>query len=95
MNAKHKYSVTVETVTDESDMHACEPKKMIFEVETHDDIFDIVNRLRERTDIDPHYAESFGLGLKLFAEVLLKNKDNALFSPLLPHFKDFMSRLKK
>jgi len=67
----------------------------MFEIETHDNIFSIMNRLRKRNDIDQRYAEPLALGLKMFAEVLLKNKDNAVFAPLLPHFKEFMTHLKK
>lgn len=93
--SSYKYRITVEPVAEEQNSAKQDNQPLSFEVETHDDIISIVNRLRCRTDLDPDFAESFGVGLKLFGEVMLKNRTNALFEPLIPHFKEFMTRLKQ
>ncbi|NCD70200.1 DUF3861 domain-containing protein [Mucilaginibacter agri] len=63
--------------------------------ENHDEIFGIIERIQQKDPFnDPAAAAEFALGLKLFSEVMLKNRDNPLFSDLLPAFKPFMQKLK-
>ena len=45
--------------------------------------------------LDDQDTKALVIGLKLFSEVMLKNKDTEPFKELLPHFKDFMKELKK
>ena len=66
-----------------------------FEVGNHDDILAVVERLRGRGDFSANDAAAFGVGLKLFGEVMLHNKSNPLFASLMPHFGQFMKDLKK
>jgi hypothetical protein len=63
-------------------------------VGNHDDIFKIIDRIKSRGDLQG-YEEAFAVGLKLFSEVMLENKDHPLFSEFKPHFMDFMKQLKK
>ncbi|WP_319523876.1 DUF3861 domain-containing protein [uncultured Desulfosarcina sp.] len=93
--AQHKYRITVESMTVADNGDSTNAKNFQFEVENHDDILQVVERLQGRGDFDPGTAAAFGLGLKLFGEVMLKNKDNSLFSSLQPHFGQFMRTLKK
>jgi hypothetical protein len=39
-------------------------------------------------------STEFALGLKLFSEVMLKNRQHPIFEDLLPAFKVFMEKLK-
>ena len=39
-------------------------------------------------------SAEFAIGLKMFSEVMLRNKDNAMFEEFLPEFKKFMQKLK-
>lgn len=90
---QHRYRVTLEHLADAqgaSSTHA----PLQFEVGNHDDIFAIVERLRNRGDFSQESAAAFGLGIKLFSEVMLQDKENALFSSLRPHFAQFMKELK-
>jgi len=66
-----------------------------FDVGNHDDIIAIVDRLRKRGDFAGESAAPFGVGLKLFTEVMLENKKNPLFASFLPHMSQFMKELKK
>lgn len=70
-----------------------EPLELNFE--NHDDIFNIVERLQARNLFaEPSQSTEFAIGLKLFSEVMLKNRQHPLFEELAPAFKAFMQRLK-
>ncbi len=66
-----------------------------FEVAVHGDIFAIVEKLGLRDDFTPEMDQAFGVGLKLFSEVMLENKGNPMFEAFLPHFGQFMKTLKR
>ncbi len=91
---KHRYRITVEHLSDrEGNDPAQAPLQ--FETANHDDIFTIIGLLQQRKEFTGTSAQAFGLGLKLFSEVLLENKDAPLFAPFMPHFIAFMKALKK
>ncbi|MGI4742205.1 MAG: DUF3861 domain-containing protein [Janthinobacterium lividum] len=70
-----------------------EPLELNFE--NHDDIFNIVERLQARNLFaELGQSTEFAIGLKLFSEVMLKNRQHPLFEELAPAFKAFMQRLK-
>ena len=89
---KHQYKVTLEEL---SPSDGSPTGSLQFHVENHDDVFAIINRLEQRPDFSEEDAKAFGVGLKLFSEVMLKNKSTPLFTDFLPHFVDFMKTLKK
>jgi hypothetical protein len=92
---QHRYRVIVEHLADENGEPSAYDRPLQFGVGNHDDIFAIVERLRRRGDFDENAAAAFGVGLKLFSEVMLENKDNPLFSSFRTHFAQFMKELKK
>lgn len=91
---KNRYKVTIEHLMS-TDGSASTDNSLQFEVENHDDIFAIVKRLEARGDFSPEEAKAFGVGLKLFSEVMLDNRQLPLFSSFIPHFVGFMKELKK
>jgi hypothetical protein len=91
---QHRFRVTVEHLTDAHGAPSTH-KPLKFEVENHDDIIAIVERLRRRGDFSEDAAAALGVGLKLFSEVMLEDKANPLFSSFRPHFSQFMKDLKK
>lgn len=86
-----KYKITVEEILGERKLSI---EKLEFETESHDNLINIVEQLKQKTDFNNEVAASLGIGLKLFTGVMLKNKENPLFNNLIPQFKDFMMRLK-
>ena len=63
--------------------------------ENHDNIFDIIERVESKSIFEnTKDAKEFAIGLKLFSEVLLINRNHDIFSDFNPHFKDFMVKLK-
>lgn len=91
---KHQYRITVEHLTNKDGQPVQPPATLQFEVGNHDDIFGVVERVRQRSDFSPSSSTAFAVGLKLFSEVMLENKNNPLFSEFIPHFGRFMSCLK-
>jgi hypothetical protein len=86
--AKHKFRVTVEYIADNKG-NPVEAAPLTFETENHDNILDIAAR-RASTD----KQRSFVIGLKLFGETLLEERDNPLFASFRPHFGEFMKAFK-
>jgi len=70
-------------------------KKLNFEFENHDDLFKIFEMIKSKNIFeDENTANEFSLGLKLFTEVMLKNKQHPLFEDLRPAITEFMKKLK-
>lgn len=94
MEKKHnKYRITLEHLHSPKDLGLNET--IDFEFENHDEIFSIIERIRENNPFDnENQAVEFALGLKLFSEVMIKNRDNELFEELMPVFGSFMKKLK-
>ncbi|RYE27402.1 MAG: DUF3861 family protein [Sphingobacteriaceae bacterium] len=90
----NKYQLTLQqTELADGSPVANEPIKL--DIENHDEIFGIVDYLQRKNPFDdPKQAAEFSIGLKLFSEVMIKNKNNHLFDELLPAFKIFMGKLK-
>ena len=70
-------------------------KQLELDFTNHDEIFEIVERLQAKDPFDDQQlAVEFAIGLKLFSEVMIKNRNNPLFEELSPAFGSFMKRLK-
>ena len=70
-------------------------KNLSFEFDNHDDLFHIFEVIKSKKIFeDDHTAQEFALGLKLFTEVMLKNKQHPLFEELRPAILEFMKKLK-
>jgi hypothetical protein len=83
----HSYRITVEPLSTPGD-------PLTFNVTNHDELLNIVARIREREIVPDAEAAEFAIGLKLFGEVLLRHRGEPLFAGLMPHFGAFMKRLK-
>ena len=71
------------------------PKELTLTFDNHDELFSITDRLRRKDPFDdPAQATEFAIGLKLFSEVMLKNRHHPLFAELVPAFRLFMAKLK-
>lgn len=91
---RHHYKVTLEHLAGpEGNVPGVEP--MQFEVMNHDDIFAMVEKLAGSGRFDGDTSRALVVGLKLFGEVMLENKQDPLFANLRPHFAEFMRELKK
>lgn len=65
------------------------------EFDNHDNIFSIIERLQTKDLFQTKdEATGFAIGLKMFSEVMLKNRTHPLFSEFSPAFGAFMKKLK-
>jgi len=94
MEKKHnKYRITLEHVHSPKELDLNETVQ--FEFENHDEIFSIIEKIKGNNPFEnENQATEFALGLKLFSEVMIKNRENPLFEELLPAFGIFMKKLK-
>lgn len=90
----HQYKLTLEYLqNNKGDKMETSPLELVFE--NHDNIFAIIERLKQRNHFnDINQSQEFAIGLKLFSEVMLKNRNHPLFEELGPAFGLFMKRLK-
>lgn len=95
MNPKYNhYKITLEHTFSPKEENLHSPISVEFD--NHDEIFSIISRLQEKDHFeDAGQSAQFAIGLKMFSEIMLKNKDNELFSEFLPEFKNFMAKLKE
>ncbi|TWI18842.1 DUF3861 domain-containing protein [Sphingobacterium siyangense] len=70
-------------------------KSLAFEFENHDNIFKLLEQTKDtgRFSSESENTE-FVVGLKLFSEVMMRNRNNPLFEDFAPAFKQFMQKLK-
>lgn len=90
---EHRYRITLE--------HLAAPKQgepthaaIHFESGNHDDLFAIIGKVRARGQFDDDTAASLALGLKLFTEVMLKNRSDPLFAEIQQPMREFIQTLK-
>jgi hypothetical protein len=93
MAKKYQFKITVEPVVS-SEGRESTSQPLNFQVGNHDDILQIVQRMRQGTHFDENTATAFAVGLKLLTEVVLENKDDPLFAELKPAITAFMPKLK-
>ena len=91
----NKYRLTLEllaTAKGETELH--EPLQLAFD--NHDEVFSIIKRIQDKNIFQSkEQAAEFAIGLKMFSEVMLKNKSLPLFEAFRPAFGDFMKKLKE
>ncbi|RMO93815.1 hypothetical protein ALQ33_02266 [Pseudomonas syringae pv. philadelphi] len=90
---QHRYRIQIDHLEDINGQPVSR-SPLSFEVGNHDDVFHIVELIRAQRDFDPDTSTALAIGLKLFSEVMLENKDHLLFEEFRPHFVQFMKRLK-
>ncbi|NDL62738.1 DUF3861 domain-containing protein [Acerihabitans arboris] len=92
----YKYRITVAPITDRQGQPLDIPA-LSFDIENHDEILGIVERLRGREDLafGPEKTAAFAVGLKLFSQVLVEHRKHPVFAPLREPFRAFMQLLKK
>ncbi len=92
---QHKYHVTVQHLEDAKGQPSTYSDNLDFDVGNHDDIFKIVERLQTAKFFDEETTKAFAVGLKLFSEVMLENREHVLFQDFHPAFLQFMKNLKQ
>ena len=95
MNKKsNKYKLKLELLElVRPDEKVYEPLEVEFD--NHDNIFAIIEKMKNRDRFKTKQQSiEFAIGLKLFSEVMLKNKENPLFEEFRPAFGALMKKIK-
>ena len=92
---QHRYEVTVKHLADAQGNPSAYSEALQFQVGNHDDIFKILEKLQASQLLDEESTKAFTVGLKLFSEVMLENKELPLFKEFMPQFAQFMKSLKQ
>lgn len=90
----YRYKITVEALTGAKG-EPVEGRTLSFEAANHDDILWIVDRMRARLPFDEDTVASLGVGLKLFSEVTLMQRDDPMFAMIRPALNEFIRGLKQ
>ena len=95
MMKQHQYEVTVKHMADAQGQPSSYSEVLQFQAYNHDDLFKVLESLTKANLLDDEKMKAFAVGLKLFGEALLENKNIPLFNEFLPQFVDFMKALKQ
>ena len=91
----NKYKLTLEPL-ELAGGEAATEEALSLEFENHDELFGIIKRVKQKNLFgDVSQSAEFAIGLKMFSEVMLKNRTHPIFEELAPAFKEFMKKLKQ
>lgn len=89
----HRFRISVEKIGDPVGQTGTSPP-LAFEVQNHDDILAIVDRVRAGTAFTADEASALALGVKLLGGVVLAHRHDPLFADLQPPLRGFIGNLK-
>lgn len=93
MKKQHRFKITVEHVRT---LREGEPlqEPLVFEAGNHDNIVDLARRVAARGTYSADDAAALMVGLKLFGELVLMHKDDALLQTMKEPIGRFIGQLK-
>ena len=92
MNKQNHYRITIEELTTKEERNL---QTLEFEIEDREDIFAIIEKIKQNSKLESQDASRLGLSLRLLGPLMMKNRKSQLFVDFMPHFKSFMQNLKK
>jgi hypothetical protein len=90
----YRYRITVEKLADAKG-EPVDGQSLSFYAANHEDILEVVNRMKEKLPFDAATAASLGVGLQLFSEVMLVHREEPLFAGIRPAIGGFMQYLNE
>lgn len=89
----HTYRITLEYAGGKAEGNGA-PRPLRFTAADHDNLFDIVARVRGSGLFGEDEAAALALGMKLFSGVMLEHRDDPLFQPMAAAYRDFIVQFK-
>lgn len=90
----HHYQLTLQYTKDNQN-NAVDQPLVALHFTNHDNIFAIIERLKDQQLFAQESdATEFAIGLKLFSEVMIRNRKHPLFEDFGAAFSEFMKKLK-
>lgn len=84
------YRVTIEEVA----AGELTGKTLQLEYEDREDLFNVVEKLKQGSGLEDSIATRVGVALRLLGPIMMQNRKHPLFVEFMPHFKSFMQNLK-
>ena len=79
---QHQYEITVKHVADAQGNPSAYTETLQFTAYNHDDLFKVLQHIQKGNLLEGEKATAFAIGLKLFGETLLENKNHPLFKEM-------------
>ena len=92
---QHQYEITVKHIADAQGNRSTYTEVLQFNAYNHDDLFKVLALIQKANVLEGDKATAFAIGLKLFGETLLENKNHPLFKDFLLQFAEFMKSMKQ
>lgn len=73
---------------------AVQAAPLVFSARNHDDLFAIVERIKSRGVLNNDDSAAFAVGLKLFSEIILENRNQPFFKELSVPMGEMMKMIK-
>ncbi|MEN3929587.1 DUF3861 domain-containing protein [Microvirga sp. W0021] len=90
---QNHYKITVEQQHDK-DGNAVSGKQIAFNARNHDDLLFVVEKIKGLNIANAEDSTAMAVGLKLFTEIVLENKNEPVFKELFPLVRDIMQHIK-
>jgi len=88
----HDYRITLEYAGGKAGDEA--PAPLTFSASDHDNLFEIIAKVRSSGMFDADSAAALALGMKLFSGVMLAHRKDPLFEPIAGAYRDFIGEFK-
>lgn len=88
----NSYRITIEQINDNNNAIG-EPLQL--EMKDHENLFNAIETIKQKSGLAPQVATRLAVGVRLLGTTILQERKHPLFVDFFPHFKTFMSNLKK
>ena len=92
--SSYRYRINVQALPASPDTEEPQPSFQ-FETTMHDDLVRIVDIMQKSHIVEEESAVGLAVGLKLFAEVVIRNRKNPNFTPFEAPLRQFIGMLKQ
>lgn len=92
---KNVYHIEVKPIADKDGNDLSHQSPIEFGFECHDDLLQIIERVKTLDGLTDEQKIPFALGLKMLGETILENRKHPLFTELGPAFGQFMKQMKQ
>lgn len=90
----HRYRVTLEHVAAAREGQELHAGPLVFEAINHDDLFAVVQKVKERGILPENEATNLAIGLKLLGEVVIHHRNEAFYEDIYASLAAFIGKLK-
>ncbi|MCQ1058971.1 DUF3861 domain-containing protein [Photobacterium sp. DNB23_23_1] len=91
MKQPNHYRITIERTNTENESSQ---QTLQFEMQDREDMFAIVEKLKQGSGLDEQTSTRVGVALRLLGPAMMQDRKHPVFVDFFPHFKTFMQNVK-